>query len=160
MFSYECHVGKLVEIRLWSPLSVRDIEEMGRRARALVFAKPGKIVCAVDMRELSVLSPEVTEVVLASLRNTSDRIERTGVLLPEGSPTLALQVERMHREAGNPARKTFRSSSDLVRFLADTIDLAERTRLVAFFDEGLVRRRSSGMMQAVPPPLSGRSRER
>ena len=167
MFTYECRVGRLVEIRLGSPLSIRDIEEMGRRARALLFARTERVVCVVDMRELSVLAPEVTDAVLSSLRAASDRVERTGVLLPMGSQALALQIERLHREAGNPNRRTFRASSDLVRFLADVVSLQERARLVAFFDEGLVRRRSSTTMQAVVrekleevPPLSGRLRER
>jgi len=167
MFTYECRVGRLVEIRLGSPLSIRDIEEMARRARALLFARTERVVCAVDMRELSVLAPEVTDAVLSSLRSASDRVERTGVLLPMGSQALALQIERLHREAGNPNRRTFRASSDLVRFLADVVSLQERARLVAFFDEGLVRRRSSTTMQAVVrekleevPPVSGRLRER
>jgi hypothetical protein len=168
MFTYECRVGRLVEIRLGSPLSIRDIEEIARRARTLLFARPERMVCAVDMRELSILGPDVTEAVLASLRAASDRIERTGVLLPEGSQTLSLQIERLHREGGNPNRRTFRASSDLVRFLAEVVTLPERARLVSFFDEGLVRRRSSTTMQAVTrariedaePPVSGRSRER
>ena len=160
MVTYVCRVGRLVEVRFGPPLTVRDIEEMGRSSRALMFQRSERLVCAVDMRELSGLSADVTHALLGNLQTMNSRIERAAVLLPDGSPALAQRVDDLHREAGNPARKTFRASSEVVRFLAETLDAQERARLVAFFDEGLVRRRSSGMIAAVTPPAIGRPRGR
>jgi hypothetical protein len=132
MFSYECNVGRLVEVRFDETVSVADMQGMGTSARALMARSDQRYVCAVDMRKTRVLAPDVADAVLAGLRPFNQRVERTGVLVPGDSPTLALQIERLHREAGNATRRAFDEPRYLRAWLAALLDDEERARLDRF----------------------------
>lgn len=132
MYSYECNVGRLVEVRFEETVSVDDMEGVGSAARALMARSAQRYVCAVDMRKTRVLAPDVADAVLAGLRPFNQRVERTGVLVPGDSPTLALQIERLHREAGNATRRTFDEPRYLRGWLAAFLSDEERDRLDRF----------------------------
>jgi hypothetical protein len=137
MYSLERRVGRLLEIRFRSPLDKGAVgafaTEVGVRTR-----DPGaRVVSCVDMRSLRPLPPDVSDAFVDVLRGANPRIERTACLLPEASATLRLQIERLHREAGNPARRTFRDAGDLRAWLGEVLDLAERRRLADFLSASI-----------------------
>src|SRR5262245_58709897 len=108
MYSYACRVGRLVEVRFDVPVVLADVEGVGADARRLMVDTDTRYVCAVDLRPVIVLAPDVAEALLAGLRPFNPRIERTAVLLASDSHVLTLQIERLHREAGGATRRTFR----------------------------------------------------
>lgn len=134
MFSYACNAGRLVEVRLGAPVSVEDVEGIGAAARRLMLARDERFVCAVDLRDVSVLPPDAAESLLAGLRSFNPRIERTAVLLPELASTLVLQIERVHREAGTSMRRTFRDASILRLWLKPVLTPDEQAALERFLD--------------------------
>ena len=127
MYSVENHVGKLVEIRIWSPVSIAETVAWGREHDAVIGSVVGPYVCFVDLVDATVFPPDVVDAYVATMRN-EPRLERTGTLLPS-SPTLGLQIERMIREAGNPRRRAFRELLALGMWLGAALDGEERTRL-------------------------------
>jgi hypothetical protein len=133
VISYECRVGRLIEIRLRSPFDLAQAHDIAGRAAQLFLSREGKFVSCVDMRGILVLSPDVADDMLVNLKRANRRIERTAVLLPT-SPTVALQVERLHREAGNPARRTYREQNLLEQFLGEALDETERRALKVFLN--------------------------
>ena len=132
MFTYACNVGRLVEVRFAPPVSLDDVEGVGAAARRLMTMRDGRFVCAVDLRGLTVLAPTVADALLSGLRAFNPRIERTAVLLPVDAPTLALQIERVHREAGKTARRTFRDVGIMSAWLGAVLNDNERAALARF----------------------------
>jgi len=131
MISYECRAGRLIEVRIATPYDGEDTRALASHASRLFGKRTGTFVCAVDMRNLRVLSPEASDDTLENLRRVNRRIERTAVLLPT-SATVALQIERLHREAGNPWRKAFYDARSLCAYLADVLHPDERVALDRF----------------------------
>jgi hypothetical protein len=85
-----------------------DVAKEGRRA----------VTCG-DVRQTSILTPDVVDGLIALLRNDNAVIEKTGVVV--GNATFGLQVERMFREAGNPMRQAYRDVDALTKFLAPSL---------------------------------------
>lgn len=134
MYSVELRAGRLPEVRLRSSLLAEEVHAFRADALARSRGTEARIVSCVDMRALRLLGPEVSEALVEVLRGTNPRIERTACLLPEGNATLLLQIERLHREARNPARRTFRDAGELQRWLAEVLTGIERKRLAAFLE--------------------------
>jgi hypothetical protein len=132
MYSYECNVGRLVEVRFDEMVSIEDIDGVGRDARRLMARNDTRYVCAVDMRRTRVLAPNVADALLEGLRPFNPRVERTAVLVDGESPTLALQIERLHREAGDATRRTFDEPRFMRTWLGLVLTEAERARLAVF----------------------------
>jgi hypothetical protein len=132
MHSVERRVGRLLEIRFASPLELAEIDGFEAATQKAAAGSGDRVVACVDMRALRTLAPDVADALVTLLRGTNPRVIRTACLLPEGNATLMLQIERMHREAGNPARKTFRVAAGLEKWLAEVLDASERERLGAF----------------------------
>ena len=60
------------------------------------------------------------------LRNGNGKAERSAVLLPATNALVSLQVERLFREAGNPAgRRAFRSADAQLSWLVEVLSPAE-----------------------------------
>lgn len=120
-------MGRLVEIRIWSPVSASEAAAWARDHDAVIDRVRGSYVCFVDLADATVFPPDAVDAYVSTMRN-EPRLQRTGTLLP-ASPTACLQIERMIREAGNPERKTFRELLALGVWLGQVLDVAERARL-------------------------------
>jgi len=131
VISHECREGRLVEIRIASPFDLDQAHELGALTAQFYGRRSGRFISVVDMRGVEVLAPDVADDLLVNLRRANRRIERTAVLLPT-SPTVALQVERLHREAGNPARHTFKDAISVTAFLDDVLSDDEKHALARF----------------------------
>jgi len=120
-------VGKLVEIRIWSPVSLAETSSWARDHDAVIDAVRGPYVCFVDLVDATVFPQEVVDAYVTTMRN-EPRLRRTGTLL-NASPTMSLQIQRMIREANNPERKVFRVPDELEEWLGEVLAPAERMRL-------------------------------
>jgi hypothetical protein len=132
MIQVECVVGRLVEVRTMSPFTMDEIAAFTVSFMKILKAARGRVVPCTDLRGSLVASPEQSEAFSAMFRRDNPMLERSGILLPAGQATLGLQLERMVREAGNPARRTFREVAPLCAFLDEVLDREEQARLRVF----------------------------
>jgi hypothetical protein len=142
MYRVERHVGRLVEIRIWSPVSIEEAEVWGRDHDAVVASVGGPYVCLVDLVGATVFPPEVVARYVETMKSEHQLLRTATLLSP--SPTLGLQIQRMIREANHPERRAFRDPGELVAWLGEVLDEPERHRLATL----LAERRS------LPPPPS------
>lgn len=127
MWDIQRSIRRLVEIRIWSPVSLEETIPWSKAHDHLIDTIRGPYICFVDLRDAPVFPQPVVEGYVKTMKN-EQRLLRTGTLLP-ASPTLGMQIQRMIKEAKNPARRTFRDPSELVTWMAEVLDEAERARL-------------------------------
>jgi hypothetical protein len=129
LITVENTVGRLHEVRFVMPVSLDDITMLASEL-SRSMAK-GKIIAVSDLRGCGVLPPEVFEALLRMVRIDNRGIERSAVLLPPHAIS-QMQFERLVREAGNPARRTFRDVPTLCAWLAETLTATEQHALRRF----------------------------
>jgi hypothetical protein len=120
-------VGALVEIRIWSPVTVEEAAAWSRDHDRIVGAIAGTYVCFVDLGGATVFPPGAVESYTAVMRD-EPRLRRTGILLGS-SAVHGLQVERMVRDASNPVRRAYREPLELLAWLDPVLGPLERVRL-------------------------------
>lgn len=133
MYSIENPVGRLIVARLASPFSADEMDGLVRQTRMLVLALPARAVSAVDMRGLEVFRPDLAEAFTTMLTRDNPKVERTAFLLARQRGAIAMQLERMLREANHPARRTFVALDDLLAFVDPVLSVAERAAARTFF---------------------------
>jgi len=131
MHKAEHHVGRLVEVKLASPVSAEEVQEFVRELMSIIARIPGKYVGVVDLLQAHLFPPAVTDTLIQLLSAASPRVERTAMLIGE-SATFALQVERVIRAANSDHRRVFRRAADLETWLAESLSATERVRLRIF----------------------------
>jgi hypothetical protein len=136
MISVHSPNGRLFLIRATLPMSMQIIQGFVNEFIALLSAQPGRVVSFIDLRAAPILTSEQSDFFMGLLRRDNPKIERSGFLLePSGKAVLALQVERMCREAGNPNRKSFRDERELLTFLEETLGEEERSAIRKFIQQ-------------------------
>ncbi len=131
MFTREHRVGRLYEIRVVSPVTAADLATFEAAQNAMDTTDEARILCT-DCRNIEVLSPEIAERLVESLRSHSRGFLRNGVLVDASKAVVALQLERMLRQARHPGRRLFRRKEDLAAWLEEILDPTEIARLRAF----------------------------
>ena len=119
MWSIDRRVGKLVEIRIWSPVTLEETVPWGEAHDSLVSKIDGPYVCLVDLVDATVFPQDVVEGYVKTMKNEKNLV-RTGTILNK-SPTI--------READNPNRRAFRDPDELFEWLSEVLDAKERARL-------------------------------
>jgi len=132
MFSVEMHVGRLIEIVMSSPLPLPEVEGLIRDVRMNVMAASEPVLICVRMERLRVMLPEATEPLLGMLRRDNPKVVRSGYLLAQRYGSLAMQVDRIVREANNPNRRWFTQLDELRTFIDEVARPDESARLAAF----------------------------
>jgi hypothetical protein len=134
-YSAECVVGRLVEARLFALQNVDEVTAFqGAMRDAFRRAGPKSVICA-DWRAANLLAPDVADALIALLRVGNAFFERSAILLGTEQALFGMQVERVVREAANPARRTFREPLTMRRWLAEVLNAEEVRRMNEFFRE-------------------------
>ena len=129
-------VGRLVETRFASPLSDAELTRFAdERGRAVQKVATERIVC-IDATRMNVLPPEQSEQLLAVLRRPSPGLLRSAFLLPSLRAVVALQFERLVKQAQVEAR-AFTDRRPLEEWLGELLTPVEKTRLRQFLDENV-----------------------
>src|SRR6185295_2125255 len=131
MYSVQIVVGRLVEVRLVTPTSMKDIEGLRSGLLQLFQQRPGKLVFISDLTGATVFTPEEADMVLEVFKADNPRIERSAFLLNRGV-FFHRQVERLISQAKNPARRSFLEPDELKAFLVAALTDAEHGRLSRF----------------------------
>ena len=133
MYRVERRVGRLVEIRIWSPVSLEEADRWGTDHDAVVASVGGPYVCLVDLVDATVFPPDVVKRYVETMRSEHQLLRTATLLSP--SPTLGLQIQRMIREANHPERRAFRDATELAAWLGEVLTEPERLRLAELLGE-------------------------
>jgi hypothetical protein len=136
MYTVENRVGRLVEARIASPLTHAEMEQALRRAQALVFASPGRIVSCTDITALEMIPPTAVDLLIGLFTRDAPKVERAALLLPRSKSTVAIQMEHTIRQVGVPNRMTFQDEGALQRWLGEVLTPPEQVRLTQFVKAG------------------------
>lgn len=120
-YSVECRVGRLIEVRLGWLNEVSDIQKI-EEGLVQAFTQIGSaaIICA-DLRGIEVFSPAVSDALLETFKRDNRHLVRSALLLSAANAIFNLQVERLLREAANPARRAFRAPEQLLAWLGEVL---------------------------------------
>jgi hypothetical protein len=132
MYTVGVVVGRLVEARLFTLEKVDQVAELEEAMRGAFSRAGNKSVICADWRAANVLAPPVADRLIDLLSKGNPFLERSAVLLAREHATFNLQVERLVRQANNPARKAFRDVAPLQLWLDEILTPAEQVRLREF----------------------------
>jgi hypothetical protein len=132
--TFEVHVGRLVEIRVYGYENVADVQAMmelaGRRKATL--PPDFRAITVADWRQCSLLSPAAAEEVVRMLQSANAGTLRSALLYSDRSPTAVMQFLRLIRDSNNANRRTFTDARQLAAWLQEVLTPSETYRLRAF----------------------------
>jgi len=131
MWSLERSIGRLIVARVASPIKLDDVTKMALRMGVLAAEVPDKILLCTDLTEAVTFPPDVADVFLTIMRKDNPKMLRSGFLCTANA-TFSLQLERMCREANNPARRAFREASSLADWMGEIATPPERGLIKTF----------------------------
>jgi len=135
-FTVGNHVGRLVEVRVVPPVTLEETTRFLQEIVRLTAAQPAKIVACTDLRGgTRAVDPDMIDFIAGVIRSENPRLERNSLVVPVVSPTFALQMERMVKNAGAAERRIFKTRQEAESWLGEVLTGAERARLRAFLDE-------------------------
>jgi hypothetical protein len=142
MFTIENHVGRLIELRMTSPMAIEDLAGFHEAVSRVVEGHGNQVVGVTDLLSARVFPQPVTDRLTLIIRQESPRVERNAILVGEGA-VFSMQTERIIRDAAMPNRRAFRNPNDLSAWLGEVLNAAERRRLLEFMRESAQRARST-----------------
>ena len=125
MLTVTRRAGRLVAIHIASPITEGELTAFEADLAAIV-ALSRTLVFWTDLRQAQVLSEAHAARLVALMRGDNRKVLRTALVLPEGNAILALQFERIVREAANPARRIFRDRAAAMRWLLEVLEPEEQ----------------------------------
>lgn len=132
-------VGRLVEARFASPLTLDEVKQFVAEHRAIINRLARKYVGVVDLLQADVFPVPVAEGLIQLLSGVAPQLERTAFLIRD-SALFAMQVERVIRNSNHPDRRVFRDPEALKEYLGEVLDVQEQIRLAQFVDDAVGRR--------------------
>ncbi len=139
MYRVENHAGRLIEVKLASPLVIEEVEQFTQQYIAVMRKIPVRYVGVVNLLEAYVFPKAVADGLMKLLSGAAAHVERSALLIGE-SAVFGLQVERLIREANNPNRRAFRNGHELLAWLSEVLTAAEKKELERFIHEATLVR--------------------
>ncbi len=134
MWSSENREGRLVELRVVTPMSAEEMLGLHKAHLEVTGGIDGDYAVVVDMRRAQVFPPQISERFIALMSRLNPRLLRSAILINE-SAVLGLQAERAMEVAGHANRKAFRDALKLEQWLGEVLTERERLRLRSFLIE-------------------------
>jgi|GEM_PF-1930290 len=128
-------VGRLAEVLYRPPLSIEQLSAFVADVRRVVERASTPLVFVCDWRPVDGFDETFTDTIVWTMRRDNPRILANGVLVSASNVRLFDQVDRLLREAKNPARRVFKSRAEVVAFLDPHLSDDERRRRDQFLDE-------------------------
>ena len=132
-------VGRLVEVRFASPLTLDEVRQFIGEFQGIIKKLARKYIGVVDLLQADVFPVPVAETLIQLLSGVAPQVERTAILIRD-SAVFALQVERVLRNSNNPNRRVFREPEALREWLGEVLDVQEQARLKQFVEDAIGRR--------------------
>lgn len=125
------HAGRLIEVRVASPLTIQEAQQLGGELLAAMRNLSGQYVGVVDLLGAHVFTPEVAGTLINLLSGNAPHVIRTAMLIGD-SAIFALQVERGIRSSDPEKRRAFRSPEELTAWLGQVLTAEEKAALDRF----------------------------
>ena len=135
MHSVANHVGRLIETRVTSPLTIQEAQQLAGDLLAAMHDLSRRYIGVVDLRGAHVFPADVAEMLIKLLSGNAPHVIRTGLLIGD-SAVFALQVERGIRTSDPDKRRAFRSAEDLKAWLGEVLTPDEKASLERFLAGG------------------------
>jgi hypothetical protein len=116
-------------------MAVEELVEFERQRAALRSRLAKERIVVMDFRHATVLPPQVADSLVSLLSPANPGLLRNGVLVPDSSAIVALQLQRIVRAADNDRRRVFRERAPLEAWLGEVLDIPERARLKLFLND-------------------------
>jgi len=127
-------LGKLVTVRIASPVTYREATLLKPRMEAVIGRLTGPLYLAADLADARVYSPDVAEKIIGALQGPWATVRRQSVVINSGS-ALGGQVYGLFREMRDPERQAWVSAKDMGTYLAEVLGPAEAQALRDFMAE-------------------------
>lgn len=135
MYTLECRIGRLTEIRVQPPLSLDELRNFHPQVTRILARVSGQVVACTDLRHARVFSPDVADRLMTIIRTDGPRVDRSAFLVGE-SAVFSMQIARVLRAAGAPSRRAFLEPEDAIHWLSEVLSQAEVRRLREFITAG------------------------
>ena len=135
MYTLECHVGRLFEIRVQPPLSLEELKGFHPQVIRILGRIPGQLVGCTDLRKARVFNLDVADRLKAIIRTEAPRVDRNAYLVGE-SAVFSMQIARVIRAAGIPSRRAFTNAKEAITWLSEVLTEPEVVRLREFIAAG------------------------
>jgi hypothetical protein len=129
MLTVERKVGRLVEVEMRARVTFEELEAADRNMVEAGREIGRPCVIVADCRHTRFLLEEHAAYLAQIFRRHNDHIERSAILVSATSAIGVLQMERVIREAKNPARRAFRDPNEAASWLDEVLTPVERARV-------------------------------
>jgi hypothetical protein len=131
-FDVRCTVGRLVELRLFELSLPDEVTALSVALGSAAAPLGSRAVVLADYRRAGPFPHGVGDAWSRAMRRSNQNVLRSAALLDPANETFNLQIARVIRCAGLPARRWFNEVDELRAWLADVLTEGERARLDAF----------------------------
>lgn len=131
MWTIEQRVGRLIEIRVSSPIVMGDLEGFGKRLAeclARITERGQRCVACTDLSDANIFPPDVAEWFIRLMQRDNSVLERNAFLIGP-SAVFALQIERMLKQSNSAVRRTFREPEPIIDWLGELLLPPEREQV-------------------------------
>jgi len=136
-FTTEIRSSPLVEARVASLRTARDVDDFSSTLGALVTRVPSaeRPVLVADHRPVVVYPQAAAERLAELFVRMNSRLARVAILVAPSNATLAMQLDRLVREANNPVRRVFYLPDEALEHMRPALGAAQLARARAFLSE-------------------------
>jgi hypothetical protein len=131
MWSIHRNAGRLIEVKVVSPVTLQELQPFAQRLREVSDELPERFVGCVHLVEANIFPPDVANGFINIMQRDNPRLERSAFLIG-AQAVFALQIERMLREADHSRRRSFRSAETLAEWLSEVLTEEEKAALHRF----------------------------
>jgi hypothetical protein len=135
MYKVEHRVGRLFEARVFALATPTDVDLYTGEFTPQLLGSVSKPVLCADHRPVHIYTPKIADMLVELFKTMNARWDRVAILVAPSNATLALQLQRIVRESGNPARRVFFEPPQVIDFLQEVLTPAELARLTSFLSE-------------------------
>src|SRR5262245_47072260 len=111
--------GRLVLMRLTAPIMTEDIDDLVGQVRMNMIAAPAKVVFFADLTGADSPPPGSEPHIVETFTRDNPKLERSAIVVAPRKTGLALQMERLAREAKNPNRRVFHEPDAAIRWMGE-----------------------------------------
>jgi hypothetical protein len=139
MYTIDNRVGRLIEIRVESPVTEEELSQFHDRIAKVIKPIKGQVATCTDLVGATVFLQPVAARWIEIIKQENPIVERNAILVGEGA-VFSMQVERIIRQAGFKNRKAFLAPAALTTWLGEILSVRERARLEQFLQDGVESR--------------------
>lgn len=139
MYTIDNRVGRLIELRVESPVSEEELSQFHDKIAKVIKPIKGQVATCTDLAGATVFLQPVAARWIEIIKQENPIVERNAILVGEGA-VFSMQVERIIRQAGFKNRKAFLAPAVLTAWLGEILTARERARLEQFLQDGVESR--------------------